>query len=173
VPTGQPDTGAGQKNSTVSSKARRDDAVRALGKSVRLRDKEHRKFVSRQPYLVCGRAPSDPHHLTFTQLRALGRRVSDEFTVPVCRIHHRELHRCGDEIAWWDKINIDPLPVALRLWQQTRLNGELALAGGGIMPPQAAKAPDMSAQDRASGNLDQRADAGNCVSKNTDGLTSG
>jgi hypothetical protein len=173
VPTGQPDTGAGQKNSTVSSKARRDDAVRALGKSVRLRDKEHRKFVSRQPCLVCGRAPSDPHHLTFTQLRALGRRVSDEFTVPVCRIHHRELHRCGDEIAWWDKINIDPLPVALRLWQQTRLNGELALAGGGIMPPQAAKAPDMSAQDRASGNLDQRADAGNCVSKNTDGLTSG
>ena len=64
---------------------------------VRLRDKDHRKFVLRQPCLVCGRVPSDPHHLTFTQPRALGRRVSDEFTVPVCRIHHRELHRSGNE----------------------------------------------------------------------------
>ena len=74
---------------------------------------------------VCGRVPSDPHHLTFTQPRALGRRVSDEFTVPICRLHHRELHRSGDEAAWWRRLNIDPLPVALKLWQQTRADGEL------------------------------------------------
>jgi hypothetical protein len=169
MPAGQPDACSG----TVSSQAPRDGAVRALGKTVRLRDKQHRKFVSRQPCLVCGRAPSDPHHLTFTQLRALGHRVSDEFTVPVCRIHHRELHRCGDEVAWWDKVNIDPLPVALRLWQYTRLNGELALASGGIMQAQAAKTPDISSQDRAGANPDQRADAESSVSKNADGLTSG
>src|SRR5438034_10589092 len=135
-------------------------------KTVRLPDKEHRKFVSRQPCLVCGRAPSDPHHLTFIQLRALGHRVSDEFTVPVCRIHHRELHRCGDEVAWWDKVNIDPLPVALRLWQYTRLNGEAALASGGIMQAQAAKTPDISSQDRAGAHPDQRTDAQSSVSKN-------
>jgi hypothetical protein len=70
--------------------------------------------------------PSDPHHLTFTQPRALGRRVSDEFIVPVCRAHHRELHRSGNETAWWAKLNIDPVPVALRLWQQTRADGERA-----------------------------------------------
>ena len=46
---------------------------------------------------MCGRVPSDPHHLTFTQPRALGRRVSDEFIVPVCQVHHRELHRSGNE----------------------------------------------------------------------------
>jgi hypothetical protein len=69
--------------------------VPALGKTLRLRDKDHRKFVLRQPCLVCGRVPSDPHHLSFTQPRALGRRVSDEFIVPVCRVHHRELHRSG------------------------------------------------------------------------------
>jgi hypothetical protein len=63
---------------------------------------------------------------TFTQPRALGRRVSDEFTVPVCQIHHREFHRSGDEAAWWRRLNIDPLPVALRLWQHTRADGELA-----------------------------------------------
>jgi hypothetical protein len=95
-------------------------AIRDLGKTVRLRDKNHLKFVLRQPCLVCGRVPSDAHHLTFTQPRALGRRVSDEFTVPICRVHHRELHGARDEARWWQKINIDPLPVALTLWQQTR-----------------------------------------------------
>src|SRR5262245_54161282 len=103
----------------------RGGAVRALGKTVRLRDKDHRRFVTRQPCLVCGRVPSDAHHLTFTQPRALGHRVSDEFTVPVCRIHHRELHRSGNEAAWWQNLNIDPLPVALKLWQHTRLNGDV------------------------------------------------
>jgi hypothetical protein len=78
-----------QKTSTVAKQRPRSGAVRALGKAVRLRNKEHRKFVTRQPCLVCGRVPSDSHHLTFAQPRALGYRVSDEFTVPVCRIHHR------------------------------------------------------------------------------------
>ncbi len=92
-----------------------------LPKSIRLRDKEHCKFVANQPCVVCGRVPSDPHHLRFAQPRALGRKVSDEFTVPLCRVHHRELHRKGDEAAWWQAIKIDPMPLALKLWRQTRL----------------------------------------------------
>jgi hypothetical protein len=69
------------------------------------------------------------HHLRFSQPRALGRRVSDEFTVPLCRVHHRELHRQGDERSWWNKANIDPMPIALRFfWQQTR--GVLPEASG-------------------------------------------
>jgi hypothetical protein len=134
----------------TSAKQRpRSGAVRALAKTVRLRDKNHRKFVTRQPCLVCGRVPSDSHHLTFAQPRALGHRVSDEFTVPVCRIHHRELHRSGDEAAWWQKLNIDPLPVALRLWQHTRLNGDEPAASGGSTPSQAAQKLDVSLQGRA------------------------
>jgi ERF superfamily len=113
-----------QKPLAVGEQGSRGGAVRALGKTVRLRDRKHQKFVTRQPCLVCGRVPSDSHHLTFTQPRALGHRVSDEFTVPVCRIHHRELHRSGDEAAWWQKLNIDPLPVALRLWQHSQRNRE-------------------------------------------------
>ena len=108
----------------ATKKQSRSDTIRALGKTVRLRDKDHRRFVLRQACLVCGRVPSDPHHLTFTQPRALGRRVSDEFIVPVCRVHHRELHRSGNEAAWWRKLNIDPIPIALRLWQQTRTDGD-------------------------------------------------
>jgi hypothetical protein len=121
----QSDVATSNKGASTNKKRSRGGMVRALGKTVRLRDKEHRKFVLRQPCLVCGRMPSDPHHLTFTQPRAMGSRVSDEFIVPVCRAHHRELHRSGDEIGWWQKFNIDPLPVALRLWQQRRTDGEV------------------------------------------------
>jgi hypothetical protein len=113
-----------------------------LGKTVRLRDKDHRKFVLRQACLVCGRVPSDPHHLTFTQPRALGRRVSDEFIVPVYRVHHRELHRSGDEAAWWRRFNIDPLTVALRLWQQTRGDSELSPSGDTATSAKAAESPE-------------------------------
>jgi hypothetical protein len=95
-------------------------------KAVRLRDKDHRKFVSLHPCVVCGRSPTDAHHLRFAQPRALGSKVSDEFTVPVCRVHHRELHRHGDEAYWWQTIDVDPLPLAHRLWQHTRLNGTTA-----------------------------------------------
>ena len=85
----------------------------------RLRDRAHVKLVAKQPCLVCGRRPSDAHHLRFAQRRALGRKVSDEFTVPLCRGHHRELHRCGDEMRWWKGLGIDPLPTARQLWLKT------------------------------------------------------
>jgi hypothetical protein len=92
---------------------------RLVAKPIRLRDKDHRKFVATQPCLVCGRSPSDAHHLRFAQPRALGRKVSDEFTVPVCRVHHRELHRHGDEATWWNAIKVDPMAIALELWRQS------------------------------------------------------
>jgi hypothetical protein len=165
---GRADTDTSQKPSTVAKKRSRGKLIRALGKTVRLRDKEHRKFVLRQPCLVCGRVPSDPHHLTFTQPRALGCRVSDEFTVPVCRIHHRELHRSGDEAAWWQNLSIDPLPVALRLWQHTRLYGDGLAPSGGSTPSQAAQKLDMSVRDRAGTNDEARADVESAVSKGVD-----
>ena len=49
----------------------------------------------------------------------LGRKVSDEYTVPVCRVHHRDLYGYGDEASWWVGIGIDPLPIALELWQRS------------------------------------------------------
>jgi hypothetical protein len=100
------------------------------GKTIRLRDKDHLKFVSKQPCVVCGREPSDAHHLRFTQPRALGRKVSDEFTVPVCRLHHRELHGHGDEAAWWTGLKIDPAPIAFGLWRSTHKDGAFRSPAG-------------------------------------------
>ena len=90
-------------------------------KAIRLRDKEHCRYVTTRPCVVCGRTPSEAHHIRFAQPRALGRKVSDEYTVPVCRLHHRELHRYGDEASWWVGVNVDPLPIALELWKRSRL----------------------------------------------------
>ena len=85
----------------------------------RFRDKEHVKFVAKQACLVCGRRPADAHHLRFAQHRALGRKVSDEFIVPLCRGHHREAHRSGDEAAWWKNAGVDPTRTARALWLET------------------------------------------------------
>jgi hypothetical protein len=140
---GRPKAGGRQKTAAVKAEGSLSISVRGLGKPVRLRDKDHRKFVLRQPCLVCGRIPSDPHHLTFTQPRALGRRVSDEFVVPVCRTHHRELHRSGNEATWWQRLNIDPIPVAPRLWRQTRSDDPTR--------PEARIEPKLSEQHEAPG----------------------
>jgi ERF superfamily len=86
----------------------------------RHRDKPHLKFVASQPCLVCGRSPADAHHLRFTQPRAMGRKVSDEFSVPLCRTHHRDNHRFGDEQAWWGRQAIDPLETSRQLWVSSR-----------------------------------------------------
>jgi hypothetical protein len=85
----------------------------------RIRDRDHVRFVTKQPCLICGRRPTDPHHLRFVQHRALGRKASDEFTVPLCRGHHREVHRSGDEATWWKKARIDPTVTARTLWLKT------------------------------------------------------
>jgi hypothetical protein len=109
APGAQPDLAPG----------RIDKSVLTIGEPKRLRDKAHLGFVAAQPCLVCGRQPSDPHHLRFAQPRAIGLKVSDEFTVPLCRIHHRQLHQAGNEVTWWGNFNLKPLEVAKGLWEQT------------------------------------------------------
>jgi hypothetical protein len=75
--------------------------------------------VAKKPCLICGRRPADAHHLRFAQHRALGRKASDEFTVQLCRGHHRDAHRCGDEAAWWKNAGVDPTITARALWLET------------------------------------------------------
>jgi hypothetical protein len=90
--------------------------VHPLTKPRRRRSKAHLAFVAAQPCLVCQRTPCDAHHLKFAQPKALGRKVSDEFTVPLCREHHHELHRHGNEAAWWANLKLAPLEAAKELW---------------------------------------------------------
>ena len=96
-----------------------DKSVLSLPAPRRIRDRDHVRLVAKQPCLICGRRPADAHHLRFAQSRTLGRKVSDEFTVPLCRGHHREIHRCGDEAVWWNRVGIDPIVPARALWLES------------------------------------------------------
>ena len=96
-----------------------DKSVLTMSKSRRIRCKEHLRFVATQPCLICGRSPSHAHHVRFAQSRGLSLKVSDEFTVPLCAIHHHHIHTTGKEREWWQERNIDPLKIANTLWQQT------------------------------------------------------
>ena len=96
-----------------------DKSLLVFAEPRRIRDRDHIRHVMKQPCLICGRQPSDPHHLRFAQCRALGRKVSDEFTVPLCRTHHREIHRSDNEGSWWQNMGIDPLAAARRFWLET------------------------------------------------------
>ena len=88
----------------------------------RHRNKAHLVFVAVQPCVICQRTPCDAHHLKFAQPKALGRKVSDEFTVPLCREHHHELHRHGNEVAWWTNFQIAPIEIAKTLWQASPIH---------------------------------------------------
>jgi DNA recombination protein Rad52 len=100
----------------VSERRPVDKSLLAIPEVKRLRDKDHLRFVATHPCLVCGRQPAEAHHLKFSQPSALGRKVSDAFTVPLCALHHRDLHTTGNELAWWERKQIDPMVTANMLW---------------------------------------------------------
>jgi hypothetical protein len=120
--------------------------VSPIRKEVRRRNKAHLAFVGAQPCLVCRRSPCDAHHLKFAQPRALGRKVSDEFTVPLCRDHHLDLHRHGNEVAWWANLKIAPTEVARDLWQRTLLAPDLSLLRDALHQPSEGSGAAIPAQ---------------------------
>jgi len=123
-----------------------DKSVLAVGAPRRYRNKDHLRFVATQPCLICARKPSDPHHLRFMQPRALGRKVSDEFTVPLCRVHHRAVHHSADEGVWWKAARIDPVKIARKLWKCTRLNQKVPSASGSTQNDEPRTEPGMAAE---------------------------
>jgi hypothetical protein len=123
--------------------ARIDKSVLTISTPKRYRNKEHLRFVAQQACILCGRKPSEAHHIRFAQPRALGRKASDEFAVPLCRSHHRAIHRAGDEKAWWQKAGIDPLKIARKLWKLTRIH-ELRVASAAPTQDVAAERPAAS-----------------------------
>jgi len=92
----------------------------------RLRNPVHLQSVASKPCVICGRRPAQAHHLTHAQPKALGRKVSDEFAVPLCALHHSELHAGGDERRWWADKAIDALAIASELWKGSQSRSSTA-----------------------------------------------
>jgi hypothetical protein len=106
-------------SSANAARAKIDKSMLTIGEPRRIRSKEHLRFVAQQPCLICGRKPSHAHHIRYAQPKGLGLKVGDEFTVPLCAIHHSENHATGEERRWWQERRIDPLAVAQDLWKAT------------------------------------------------------
>jgi hypothetical protein len=142
----------GPRTAAISDRAKPtgiDKSVLTIAEARRYRDKAHIKFVASRSCLVCGRMPCDPHHLRFAQVRALGRKVSDEFTVPLCRLHHRELHRSRNESLWWKKLGIDPIKIAAQLWDRTRSFRPPETGTPVVLPASALPLPETGAKGGA------------------------
>ncbi len=116
----QPASGAvrsnGQHHATAAGPI--DKSALPISAPRRIRDKDHLRFVASQPCLICGRSPGHAHHIRYAQPRAMGRKVSDEWTVPLCATHHRSLHTVGDEEKWWKERQVDPIIHAEQLWRE-------------------------------------------------------
>jgi len=115
------------------------EATLPHGYSRRIRDRNHLRFVANQLCLKCARWPSDSHHVTFAQPRAMGMKVSDQFVVPLCRLHHRDVHHARNELAWWRDLKIDPIEMANKLWQESHARlqkGNLTNSAGQTQIPE-------------------------------------
>jgi ERF superfamily len=121
-----------------------DKSQLAIPEPRRVRNKIHLRLVAKQPCLICGRRPCDAHHLRFAQPRGLGLKVSDEFTVPLCRGHHREAHRAGDEARWWTTTGVDAIGIARKLWIETQpIQISVSATGAVAATPDASTATTM------------------------------
>jgi hypothetical protein len=124
-----------QRDNVSKTAASHDDLGPQIEKPVRKRSKAHLAFVGSQACLICNTAPCDAHHLKIARPRSLGRKVSDEFTVPLCRKHHQELHRHGNEANWWANMQVAPLPIAKELWEGSPIHvAREPVAANGSVP---------------------------------------
>jgi hypothetical protein len=118
VAASKPINGARSESMTIVNKTR--DVASGHCDSRRVRDKDHLRYVSSLPCVVCGRLPSQAHHLKHAQPRAMGLKVGDQWTVPLCNLHHRSLHDAGSEVDWWRGQKVEPNSAATQLWRSSR-----------------------------------------------------
>ena len=109
----------------ASKLTRANNQQLATGAQRRIRDKDHLKTVCQMACLVCGKEPSQSHHIQFAQSHGLGQKVGDQWVVPLCAAHHRALHDAGNERTWWTEFKVNPLREAESLWQSRRSDASI------------------------------------------------
>lgn len=87
----------------------------------RLRLAKYLAVVRQKPCLICG-DKAEAHHITYAQPRALSKKNSDEYVVPLCHRHHMDLHNYGiAEPQWWSLQGINPMvwaTLSYKRWKQ-------------------------------------------------------
>lgn len=85
----------------------------------------HLAFIRTLRCCICGKPGPDPAHIRSAspiygkRETGGGEKASDKWTTPLCRAHHDEQHKAGDELTWWASNGIDPFGLALALHEAT------------------------------------------------------
>lgn len=85
----------------------------------------HLARVAQLGCLVCNRRGCQCHHLLrpWDGTRGTGRRAGDHNAIPLCPMHHRQLHKRGDEDAFFEEVTGSPdtgRVCAKNLWELNR-----------------------------------------------------
>lgn len=65
----------------------------------------------------CNGSPIHAHHLTTIKgERGMGQKTGDNYTLPLCSLHHNALHRIGEK-SFWRLWGIDAIEETKRLWE--------------------------------------------------------
>lgn len=83
---------------------------------------DHLRWIRTLPCCVCKwRVQVEAAHLRMSNYRlgkresGKGEKPSDQWTVPLCKIHHEKQHAMG-EVPFWDWAGLNPFVVALALF---------------------------------------------------------
>ena len=120
-PAAKPTPAGPTRRSKITNGFAIDKSALLIPSERRLRSKAHLQFVASKPCLICEALPCHAHHITFAQPRGLSQKVSDEFTVPLCAVHHNELHAFGNEASWWRGKGVEPLVSRNSLWTESAI----------------------------------------------------
>ena len=83
-----------------------------------IRDRAHMARLAQMPCVVCGTAYVQVHHIRECLPRTMGVRVGDDMTLPVCVLHHAEIHATNTD-ALWRRMRIDAPALAAKLYAET------------------------------------------------------
>lgn len=89
-----------------------------IPKTKPIRDPKWMAHLKTLPCRCCGAYGSDPAHLGHA--RGMGYKEGDDWCVPLCRIHHREMDTDprGKEVWWMQNVAIPEAERAYREWEK-------------------------------------------------------
>lgn len=90
-------------------------------KQPREKDNKRLNYIRSLPCCICGGINVDAAHIRIGSIghgkrnTGMQEKPSDKWTVPLCREHHEEQHKAGNELKWWASKGIDPFMLAIML----------------------------------------------------------
>lgn len=93
-----------------------------IPKTKNIRSKKHIQRLKSLACMICSFSPVDAHHLLRAGGKGMGQKAGDNWAVPLCRLHHLELHQLGGEVEFFERRGMPYEGVkryATELWEQT------------------------------------------------------